>query len=129
MRILMSAGCFGLIFASSAFALDPATTRQLKALTPSERLEQRCDMEAMSRIGKEKRGLSPDKVIAYTFGKTLADGSHLRAPGAVVRSKGAWYRLKYDCVATNGNLDIKSFSYQVGAEVPKASWGKYYLYD
>ncbi|MGG7517205.1 DUF930 domain-containing protein [Allorhizobium undicola] len=129
MRLLILAVGSGLVFASSAFALDAATTRQLKALSPSERLEQRCDMEAMNRINKDRHGIEPDKVIAYTFGKTMGDGAHLRAPGAVVRSKGQWYRLKYDCVTSNGSLDVKSFNYQLGDVVPKESWKKYYLYE
>ncbi|MBB4007223.1 DUF930 domain-containing protein [Allorhizobium taibaishanense] len=129
MRLMILTGGLAMVFAQSAFALDASATRQLKSLSPAERLEQRCDMEAMNRIGKEAKTYSPDKVIAYTFAQTKADGNRLKAPGAVFRSKGQWYRLKYQCETGNQHLDVKNFSYQIGDAVPKQSWGKYYLYN
>ncbi len=55
-------------FANSAFAVDATMKKELEKLDPSERMEQACDAEAMKRIGTEKTGFKPDKVIAYTFG-------------------------------------------------------------
>jgi Domain of Unknown Function (DUF930) len=129
MRLAIVSCCMAMFFAQSVFALDKAGNRQLEELSPAERMEQRCDVEAMNRIYKESKQFRPDKVIAYTFAKTKADGDSLSAPGAVFRSKGEWYHLKYTCVTSNDHLDVKSFSYQVGDEVPKASWSKYYLYN
>ncbi|MBB4954537.1 hypothetical protein H4S14_003014 [Agrobacterium vitis] len=129
MRLCVVSGLLALFFAQNAYALDSSVVRQLDALTPRERLEQRCDIEAMNRIAKDSRQFRPDKVIAYTFAKTVASGNRLSAPGAVFRSREHWYRLKYTCQTGNNHLDVTSFTYQVGAEVPKASWSKYYLYN
>lgn len=129
MRFTVVSGCLALFFAQNANALDQSTVRQLDALSPRERLEQRCDIEAMNRIAKESKQFRPDKVIAYTFAKTVETGNRLSAQGAVFRSREKWYRLKYTCQTTHENLDVTSFTYQIGEEVPQASWSKYYLYN
>jgi hypothetical protein len=129
MRLPVVSCCLTLFFAHNVNAMDSSVVRQLDALTPRERLEQRCDIEAMNRIAKDNKQFRPDKVIAYTFGRTSASGNKLSAPGAVFRSREHWYRLKYTCQTGNKQLDVTSFSYQIGAEVPRANWSKYYLYD
>ncbi|MCO5731915.1 DUF930 domain-containing protein [Rhizobium sp. SSA_523] len=118
-----------LSIAVPALALDNRIVQQLDRLTPEERREQRCDMEAMSRIAKADGSYSPDKVIAYTFGDTVEKGNSFRAPGAVFRSKGEWYRLKYRCVTAEDGLKVLSFEYKVGGKVPRGKWQQYYLYD
>lgn len=129
MRVIVVSLGIALFFAQNVFALDASAVRELKALAPHERLEQRCDIEAMSRIAKQNPQMRPDKVIAYTFAKTVVDDNKLTAPGAVFRSREHWYHLKYTCQTSNENLDVTNFSFQVGAEVPKESWSKYYLYN
>lgn len=47
--------------------MDRSLVRQFEKLDPQTRLEQRCDTEAMERIGADKTSFRPDKVIAYTF--------------------------------------------------------------
>jgi len=69
---------FSTVFASlsvlsPAFAIDASVMRQLNKLAPEERLEQRCDIEAMERIATEQKDMRPDKVIAYTFGDQELD--------------------------------------------------------
>lgn len=112
-----------------AHALDSNIVRQLDRLTPDERREQRCDIEAMSRIAKQGDGYKPDKVIAYTFGDTVKSNGMLKAPGAVFRSAGDWYRLKYKCKTDKDGLVIQSFDYKVGSKVPREDWNQYYLYN
>ncbi|WP_436799501.1 DUF930 domain-containing protein [Rhizobium oryzicola] len=113
----------------AAHAIDSKVARQLDALTPEERREQRCDIEAMSRISKEEKGFRPDKVIAYTFSDPIEQGNLIKAPGAVFRSGGDWYRLKYKCETAEDGLKVMSFDYKVGAKVPREKWQEYYLYD
>lgn len=112
-----------------AYALDSNIIRQLDRLTPDERREQRCDIEAMSRIAKQGDGFKPDKVIAYTFGDTEENNGLLRAPGAVFRSAGDWYRLKYKCKTDEDGITIQSFDYKVGSKIPREAWGEHYLYE
>lgn len=117
------------LFAVPAHALDARLRSQLEKLTPEERLEQRCDMEAMDRIGDGKGGFRPDKVIAYAFGDPTLDGTTLKTKGAVFRSKGEWFRLSYKCEASADRLEVNAFRYKVGAIVPHEDWAAHYLYD
>lgn len=112
-----------------AHALDSRIVRQLKALSPDERQEQRCDIEAMARIAKEQKGFRPDKVIAYTFSDPVEQGDMFKAPGAAFRSAGDWYRLKFKCETSDRGLAIESFQYKIGSKVPRNEWEEHYLYD
>ena len=112
-----------------ALAIDANVLRQLNALAPEERLEQRCDIEAMERIAKEQKGMKPDKVIAYAFGDPDVASDSIKASGAVFRSGGEWYRLRYKCQITPTSLGIRDFDYKVGDKVPESQWAKHYLYD
>jgi hypothetical protein len=119
---------FALFSTSTAHALDDRIIKQLNALAPDERREQRCDIEAMDRIRKEAE-FKPDKVIAYSFGDPVESGDAIRAPGAVFRSGGDWYRLKYKCETGEEGLKVQSFEYKIGSKVPREDWEKHYLYD
>jgi hypothetical protein len=115
--------------ATSALAVDATMKKELEKLDPSERMEQACDAEAMKRIGTEKTGFKPDKVIAYTFGDPNMAPDSINAPGAVFRSKGDWYHLAYKCTTGPEHVDVRNLSYQIGDKVPRDAWQKYYLYD
>ena len=128
MKKQLSVMALVLLSASAAHPLDARITRQLNALDPDERREQRCDMEAMARIRAEGE-FRPDKVIAYTFSYPVEDGNKLKAPGAVFRSAGDWYRLKFKCETGDTGLKILSFDYTIGSKVARDLWDKYYLYD
>jgi hypothetical protein len=128
MKKTLSLVAFALFSVSSAHALDARIVKQLDALAPDERREQRCDMEAADRIRKEG-DYRPDKVIAYAFGDTVEAGNSIRAPGAVFRAGGDWYRLKFKCETGEEGLKIMSFDFKIGDKVPKEQWEKYYLYD
>jgi len=115
--------------AMPAMAIDANVLRQLNVLAPEERLEQRCDIEAMERIAKEQKGMKPDKVIAYAFGDPDVTSDSIKAGGAVFRSSGEWNRLRYKCQIAPSTLGIKDFDYKVGEKVPEEQWAKHYLYD
>ena len=118
-----------LVFAAPAHAIDARIKGQLEKLTPDERLEQRCDIEAMNRIAEAKKEFRPDKVIAYSFGDPTISGNTLKTNGAVFRSRGEWYRLAYRCDASKDRLNVKGFKFRIGSKVPHADWEEYYLYD
>ena len=128
-RIALFALALAPFCASPALALDARIRGQLEKLTPEERLEQRCDMEAMDRIGGGKGGFRPDKVIAYAFGDPKLDGTTFKTKGAVFRSKGEWYRLSYKCEASEDRLEVNGFKYRIGEQVPHGDWAAHYLYD
>ncbi|MCF3638587.1 DUF930 domain-containing protein [Rhizobium sp. TRM95111] len=112
-----------------AAAIDAGIREQLERLAPDEKLEQRCDIEAMNRISHDDGGFRPDKVIAYAFAEPKLSGTTLRTKGAVFRSDGEWYRLSYRCVAAKNRLDIQDFRFTIGNRVPRSQWDEHYLYD
>lgn len=100
--------------------------RYLRAFDLQTRLEQRCDLEALDRIARETK-FRPDKVLAYAFGDFQSIGNKLIVNGAAFRSNGKWYRLSYQCQTTHDAMNILSFQYQIGEEVPRELWSKHYL--
>ena len=119
----------GLLSATPVLAIDQRAISQLQKLDPAERLQQRCDVEAMERIRHDQNAFRPDKVISYTFAEPQLSGDAMKAPGAVFRSGGDWYKLKYKCATSANNIQVKSFEYKLGGLVPRSDWTKYYLYD
>ena len=113
---------------SQAMALNKRVVGELQKLEPEEELEQRCDVEALSRIDDARNDMRPDKVIAYTFAPPKVDGDTIDANGAVFRTHEHWYHLSYHCVTDKTRLNVKTFSFKIGAEVPRSKWQKYYLY-
>ena len=66
-----------LLLASPAFAIDAGFLASLNRLDPETRLEQICDLEAMSRIGKADRAKSDVVSHPIHSGNTLtANGVH-----------------------------------------------------
>lgn len=127
--VALLAALISVPMAAPALAIDANILRQLNVLAPEERLEQRCDIEAMERIASEQKGMKPDKVIAYAFGDPDVTSDSIKASGAVFRSAGEWYRLRYKCKIAPATLGIRDFDYKVGEKVPEEQWAKHYLYD
>lgn len=114
--------------AAPAAAMDQSLVRQFEKLDPQTRLEQRCDTEAMWKINADKTSFKPDKVIAYTFADPVVENDRLQAPGAVFRSKGEWYKLKYNCSTGPDHIEVLSFNYKIGDLIPRGEWDAHYLY-
>ncbi len=115
---------------TSALALnDERLNGQLLKLDPETRLEQTCDTEVMFRINRDNPKFSVDKVIAYAFGDTISNKNLFKAPGAVMRSRGQWYRLNYVCMTGPRHLDAHELKYEIGPVIPRSKWQKHYLYD
>lgn len=129
MKSLACALALAVLTACPAMAMDQSLVRQFEKLDPQTRLEQRCDTEAMERISADKTSFKPDKVIAYTFADPVVKGDGMKAPGAVFRSKGEWYKLKFKCRTNAEHLDVLSFEYKIGERVPRESWDQFFLYD
>lgn len=121
--LVLIAGC-----GSQAFALNKRVTNELERLSPEEELEQRCDIEALNRIDDARSDLSPNKVIAYTFGPPKVVGTTIDAKGAVFRSRETWYHLSYHCEADSTELKVKNFSFKIGKVIPRSDWERLYLY-
>lgn len=128
MRKLAWSAMIAISICTSAFGMDQSLVRQFEKLDPETRLEQRCDTEAMERIGADRNAYRPDKVIAYTFADPIMEANAMKAPGAVFRSKGDWYRLTFKCKVGPDHIEVLSFKYKIGDLVPREEWEQHYLY-
>lgn len=128
MNRLGSLGLLITVMAVPAAAMDRSLVKQFEELDPQTRLEQRCDTEAMWEINAGKTSFKPDKVIAYTFADPIVENDKMQAPGAVFRSKGEWYKLKYQCSTGPDHIEVLSFKYTIGDLVPHDEWEAHYLY-
>jgi hypothetical protein len=93
-------------------------------LTPETRLEQRCNARAMGAVNREHKNFRTDELVAYAFAETVIRSDVIQASGGAVRNGNTWYHISFVCQTS---LGIKSFSYQLGAAVPKADWEKHFL--
>lgn len=112
--------------AVQAQAANPRIQQMLK-LSPETRIEQRCDARAMGAVQREHKGFRPDEFVAYAFADPVLRGSKISAPGGAIRSNGKWYRLAYTCETNAEGLDVTSFAYQLGTEVPRQEWDAHFL--
>ncbi|MBB5700257.1 hypothetical protein FHS76_000095 [Ochrobactrum daejeonense] len=112
---------------SPSFAMNASEKAQLERLDLATRLEQRCDVEAMERISREQKKYSVDKVLAYAFSDPVTRKNSIKADGAAFRSREHWYRLSFVCKTDEEHINIVSFRYNIGAEVPRNQWDRHYL--
>ncbi|WP_332697802.1 DUF930 domain-containing protein [Bosea sp. (in: a-proteobacteria)] len=114
---------------SEGVLADPRSRQARQALAQleaNERIEQLCNLEAMSQIHAWKADFEPDRVVAYAMGRTKLIRSALEAEGAVFRSRRQWYNLSYRCELASGGK-VASFQFQVGEPVPRALWAAHEL--
>lgn len=116
------------VLASPAMALDPRLKAGLLKLDPDTRLEQRCDAEALERIGRDPNPYKPDRVVAYAIRTPKLQGNNIESLGAAFRAKGQWFRLSYTCRTANDRMKVLSFSYTIGDRISENDWPKYNLW-
>lgn len=109
---------------------EPRSRQAREALTqldPSERIEQLCNLEAMSQIQAWKAEFQPDRVVAYAMADTRFSAGMLQADGAAFRSKQQWYRLRFRCETTPDRGKVAGFEFLVGDAVPRSEWSAHNL--
>lgn len=109
---------------------DPRSRQARQALAQlagGERIEQLCNLEAMSQIHAWKAEFQPDRVVAYAMGQTRLAGNALQADGAAFRSRRQWYNLSYRCELVAGGSKVAGFQFRVGEPVPRAAWAAHEL--
>ena len=100
---------------------------QLMKLDPQTRAEQRCNSRVSGITNREHKGFNTDEVVAYAFADSELKGTVVSAPGAALRSHGRWYHVSYVCKVSPDGLNVESFEYKLGDEVPRAQWAEHYL--
>ncbi|GGF53759.1 hypothetical protein GCM10007301_11520 [Azorhizobium oxalatiphilum] len=124
---LLPIACAVLATVATVPALARSNEEALLRLAPSARMEQRCNAKAMGTIGRERKGMRPDELVAYAFADTKLKDGLILAPGAAVRSRGKWYRLSYSCQTADNGTQVTTFTYTLGSEVPRDQWSQHYL--
>lgn len=109
-----------------AHALDARFSAALGRLDPKTRLEQVCDFEAISKIGRGGARVDRAKSGAVTSPQHLGDT--LIAKGAAFRSGGKWYQVAFTCKATPDHKTVLDFTYKTGPAIPPSKWPVYGLW-
>jgi hypothetical protein len=111
--------------------MSAATKKRIDAemlkLDIETRVEQRCNSRAMGIVRREHWPMNPDEGIVRAFAEPEENGPEMHATGAAIRSRGEWYRIAFECVTADDGMDIKTFSYSLGAEVPRSEWREHNL--
>ena len=104
----------------------PLSRKMVAALASMEeetRWEQLCGIEAMAQIAAAPNGaFQPDRVVAYAMADVKASGGEILAEGAAFRSRGRWYRLKFQCRLKPDRLTVETFEFSVGKAIPRRLW-------
>lgn len=116
-----------LLVPSAAFAMPARMIASLKEMDPATRFEQRCIIEAMNRIPKEHHGMLPDEMVIYAFGSPKVKGNVMIAKGAAFRSHNVWRHIHFRCKTSGDRMEVLSFRYKIGDEVPRSDWSGHYL--
>ena len=114
---------------STAFAVDRRFEASLRKLDPTTRFEQLCDMEAMQRIGRSKSNpYKPDRALTAAVSEAVVTGDTMKGKGGAFRHRKQWYQFSFTCTVSPDRMKIKSFDFQVGAEIPESKWEDYGLW-
>jgi hypothetical protein len=124
---IISVTVFSMIGASS-FAADSRTAAMLRGLDPATRFQQACDIEAMSRIGKDVTTYHPDRAVIDAVSETKVSGDTMEGAGGAFRSGGKWYQFSFTCRTSPDRMKVVFFSYKVGTPIPEGKWEAYGLW-
>lgn len=111
-----------LLSAAPAVAMDSRFAASLKKLDPETRLEQVCDLEAMTRIDHDPNPYHPDRAETDVVSHPQHIGDTVTGKGGAFRSKGRWYSFSFACKGSPDHMKVVSFSYKIGELIPESKW-------
>lgn len=117
------------LFAATQVTADPRFEKSLHMLAPEERLEQLCDYTAMKQIRRDQKQFRPDRAVANAMADPRIAQHTIEAKGAAFRSRGKWYALTFSCTASPDHMEVVSFRYTIGAEIPESKWAAFNLWQ
>jgi hypothetical protein len=120
---------FAFSIMTQASATDPRFLASLGKLDPQTRLEQVCDLAAVDYIGRSGNFSKPDRAKSNVTASPRHRGDTVEASGGAFRASGKWYALSFKCKGSPDHLKVLSFTYRVGALIPKSKWPEYGLWD
>jgi hypothetical protein len=122
---LVCSGAAVLAPSAMAASLDKA----LAKLSPDERAHQACVIKGMSKIHSDKKLPGADSIEPGAFGAAVIKGTTVTAKGGAIRAKHKWYELSFECTTTPDFMKALTFTYKIGAEIPKAKWEQIGLWE
>ncbi|WP_373236653.1 DUF930 domain-containing protein [Cohaesibacter celericrescens] len=99
----------------------------LAGITPEERREQLCALEALEQIHAWNEAYIPERMVSYSFDEVRYEGPRIIADGATFWSKDNWHRLKFECEVSDDLQRVLDFAFFVGVIVPKDQWERHNL--
>ncbi len=118
-----------LFMLASAYAYDRKAEQVLQGLNAETRQVKVCELEALTRIERDKNGLHPEHVmIDYLKSPHRSGNDNLWGNHALLRSKGVWYYLAYQCTTTKDRFRVTHFSYKLGKRIKRSEWDELGLF-
>jgi hypothetical protein len=122
--------CLFVFALALAKAADAGPVDQaLMKLGPEERARQVCIIKGIETVRKDKRLSQADRMKTSILQPAQFTGTVVTATGGAVRVKHHWYALKFTCEVTGDLMKAKSFTFELGDEIPKEKWEDYGLWD
>jgi hypothetical protein len=118
------AAVLGLCLCVPSVASARSLEQALEHLPPEFRSHQACILKGLSAVRREPRLRRADRMKTSIFSKAVLDGTKLTAKGGAVRSSGHWYSLSFHCDLTKDWMKAKTFSFELGKEIPEKDWEK-----
>jgi hypothetical protein len=101
----------------------------LMKLGPEERARQVCIIKGIETVRKDKRLSQADRMKTSILRPAQFTGTVVTATGGAVRMQHHWYALKFTCEVTADLMKAKTFTFELGDEIPKDKWEDYGLWD
>jgi hypothetical protein len=76
----------------------------------------------MEQVHDWQPDFQPERLVAYASAEFAIADDTILAEGAAFRSRGRWYRLRFECGLSADHETVTAFQFRVGDPVPKDQW-------
>jgi len=118
-----------LLLACAVLPARAGTIEQaLAKLAPEERAHQACAIKGLATVRRDARLRKADRMKTSILAPAVLQGTLLTAKGGAVHAGEHWYALSFTCQLAGDFMKATSFSFTLGAEIPKATWDRHGLW-
>jgi hypothetical protein len=105
---------------SHALSQDPRVRAAMRGMGHAARADLLCMTELRSQLRSGRPSYNPDLLPSFR----LRTGNVLEPKRAAFRANGLWYELAFRCELNAEITRVETFSYRVGAPVPRVEWAE-----
>ena len=116
------------VYCMPVLAMAGSFDKALRKLEPEERSHQACIIKGLDTVHRDPRLRNADRMKTSILSRAVLNGTILAAKGGAVRANKRWYALSFTCNLTPDFMRATSFTFQLGAEIPKPRWDDYGLW-